>query len=69
MARVKSRIGKQYRIDFDHHMIVQGSVVKLVEDDKTDIPWFRLVSGEKKEFCDWDMKRFALVVARLTPLD
>ena len=65
-------IGKLYRVssDYDSSYYKNGMIVEFIEDDTTDTPWFRYVSGPIGESLRYEPKqRIAIPLEHLVPVE
>ena len=65
-------IGKLYRVisDYDSSYYKNGMIVEFIEDDTTDAPWFRYVSGPIGESLRYEPKqRIAIPLEHLVPVE
>ena len=64
-------IGKLYRVinDYDSSYYKNGMIVEFIEDDTTDAPWFRYVSGPIGESLRYNpQQRIAIPLDHLVPV-
>ena len=65
-------IGKLYRVinDYDSSYYKNGMIVEFIEDDTTDAPWFRYVSGLIGEIIRYNPEqRIAIPLEHLVPVE
>ena len=65
-------IGKLYRVsnDYDSSYYKNGMIVEFIEDDTTDAPWFRYVSGPIGEIIRYNpQQRIAIPLDHLVPVE
>lgn len=65
-------IGKLYRVssDYDSFYYKNGTIVKFIEDDTTDAPWFRYASGPIGETILYSPEqRIAIPLEHLVPVE
>ena len=65
-------IGKLYRVinDYDSSYYKNGMIVEFIEDDTTDAPWFRYVSGPIGESIRYNPEqRIAISLEHLFPVE
>ena len=65
-------IGKLHRVinDYDSSYYKNGMIVEFIEDDTTDAPWFRYVSGPIGESLRYSPEqRIAISLERLVPVE
>ena len=65
-------IGKLYRVinDYDSSYYKNGMIVEFIEDDTSDAPWFRYVSGPIGEIIRYSPEqRIAIPLEHLVPVE
>ena len=65
-------IGKLYRVinDYDSSYYNNGMIVEFIEDNTTDVPWFRYVSGSIGEISRYSPEqRIPIPLEHLVPVE
>ena len=65
-------VGKLYRVinDYNSSHCKNGMIVEFIEDDTTDAPWFRYVSGPIGEIIRYSPEhRIAIPLEHLVPVE